>query len=136
MTEWNAHLHAANIAVALIEHRGSMLAKQLLDAGITIQFVKDRLLKFLLRSARVKDKKDASVAENALGGGDFLLGRLRQDVGLKGGEGRDDVELDTLDPARDATESIANRLICIPLGDGSHHLTVLHSAASQRKHCW
>jgi hypothetical protein len=98
--------------------------------------VKDRLLKFLFRRARVEDKKDAPVAENALGGGNFLLGRLVQGIGREGREGGDNVKLDTLDPARDATESIANRLICVPLGDGSHHLTVLHSAASQRKHCW
>jgi hypothetical protein len=31
MIEWNAHFHAADIAIELIEHRGSMLAKQLLD---------------------------------------------------------------------------------------------------------
>lgn len=103
---------------------------------MTIQLVNDRLLKFLLRRARVEDKKDVPIAENALGGGDFLLGRLGQGIGREGGEGRDDVELDTLDPARDATESISNRLICVPLGDGHHHLTVLHSAASQRKHYW
>jgi len=113
-----------------------MLAKQLLYTGMTIQFVKDCLLKFLFRRPRVEDKKDAPVAENALGGCNFLLVRLGQGIGREGGEGRDDVELDTWGPARGAKESIAKRLICVPLGDGSHHLTVLHSAASQRKHCW
>jgi len=113
-----------------------MLAKQLMDAGMTIQFVKDRLLRFLFRRARVEDKKDAPVAESALGGGNFLLGRLGQGMGQEGEEGRTTWNSDTLNPGRDATQSIANRLICVPLGDGSHHLTVLHSAASQRKHCW
>lgn len=136
MIEWNAHFHAADIAIELIEHRGSMRAKQPLDAGMTIQFVKGRLLKFLFRRARVEDKKDAPVAENALGGGNFLLGRFGQGIGREGGEGRTTWNSDTLNAARDATESIANRLIYVPLGDGSHHLTVLHSAASQRKHCW
>lgn len=29
MTEWNAHFLAADVAIESIEHRGSMLAKQL-----------------------------------------------------------------------------------------------------------
>lgn len=101
-----------------------------------IQFVKDRLLKLLFRRVRVEHKEDAAFDKNTLGLGDLLRGRLGQDIGGESSEGRNDVQHDALDTQLDATEGTPNRLICVPLGDGTHHLTVLHGTASQRKHCW
>lgn len=45
-------------------------------------------------------------------------------------------ELDAIGILGRPGEGTPNRLICVPLGDGTHHLTVLHGAVSQRKHCW
>lgn len=103
---------------------------------MSIQLVKNRIMQFLFRRVRVKDDVNDAIPEQTLGASDFLARRLFEDIDRQRIEGRDDVELDALDAFCDTGEGAPNRLICVPLGDGSHHMTVLHGTASQRKHCW
>jgi hypothetical protein len=44
--------------------------------------------------------------------------------------------VDALDVLGDTAQGSTNRLVSVPLGDGTYHITVLHSGASQREHCW
>ena len=102
---------------------------------MSIRLVENRVLSLLVRRVRVDEDKDAPVADHALGAGDVLLSSIFADTSTKIGIDKDGGELDAL-AHPNALEGTPNRLACVPLGDGSHHLTGFYCTASQREHCW